>query len=295
MTHHDLDDLESRLQGLAAGVERTANSVEPARVRRLGQRRRHRRHVRAAVAACAVIGLAGGAVLTQVTGSTSQTPPPVASGPTAVPLPRPSTASPVRTLSSANLLRAADVPPWRGRVLEVAPDGTGRAVDEVSACVPDGISVLGATDTAARDFRYPAEQRPAFQTVALQFVDTDAAQQAEQTLSGWVEDCGDTLEGRGATLLNDRGSEWVDVTTPPGTSGRFVDLDVYREQAQTGEDGVFESLGVTRVGDRLMLTVRLVSSTEDYVSLEGEAGAVDGMPVHPQYGLVRAAAERLAP
>jgi hypothetical protein len=57
---------------------------------------------------------------------------------------------------------------------------------------------------------------------------------------------------------------------------------------------VFESLGVTRVDDRLMLTVRVVVGMDDNVSLEAEPDPSDGMLAHPQFGLVTAAAERLA-
>ncbi len=327
MTGQDLDDLEHRLQGLAVEVERTTTPVEPERVRRLGDRRRHRRHALTAAAAVVVAGLAGGVVLSQTPGLTTQVPPPVASGPTAVPVPVPTAPAPsastsvpaptdptasggptpsatspsspdptseTRRLGTANLLRAGDVPTSGGPALEVAPQGTGRDLDEVSVCIPDGLSVLGATDTAARDFRYPEQERPAIQTVALQFVDAAAAREAEQTVENWVDDCVATLEDRGATVLGEQGPEWLDVDTTAGTSGRFAVLPIYREADQSGEDGVFESLGVTRVDDRLMLTVRANVGMDDNVSLEAEPDPADGMQPHPQFGLVAAAAERLA-
>ncbi len=302
MTGPELPDLERRLQGLAVEVERTTTPVEPERVRRLGDRRRYRRHALTAAAAVVVAGLAGGVVLTQTPGLGTQVPPPVASGPTAAPLPSPSGSTPSasdptargRALGGANLLRAGDVPTSGGPALEVAPSGTGRSLDEVSACIPDGLSVLGATDTAARDFRYPGQQQPAIQTVALQFPDAPAARAAEQTVAGWVDDCVATLEDRGATVLGEEGPEWLDVDTAAGTSGRFAVLPIYREADQSGEDGVFESLGVTRVDDRLMLTVRAVVGMDDNVSLEADPDPADGMPAHPQFALVVAAAERLA-
>ena len=297
MTGQDLHDLERRLQGLAVEVERTATPIEPERVRRLGNRRRHRRHALTAAAAVVVAGLAGGVALSQTPGLSTQVPPPVASNPTAVPSTSgPTTADPTsepRALGSANLLRASDVPTSGGPSLEVAPSGTGRDLDEVSACIPDGLSVLGATDTAARDFRYPEQERPAIQTVALQFADAAAARGAEQMVTGWVDDCVATLEERGATLLGEEKPEWVDVDTAGGPSGRFAVLPIYREADEAGEDGVFESLGVTRVDDRLMLTVRVVVGMDDNVSLEAEPDPADGMQAHPQFALVAAAAERL--
>jgi hypothetical protein len=233
-----------------------------------------------------VAGLAGGVVLSQTPGLSTQVPPPVASNPTAVPsAASPTTSDPTsepRALRSANLLRAGDVPTSGGPALEVAPSGTGRDLDEVSACIPDGLSVLGATDTAARDFRYPEQERPAIQSVALQFADAAAAQSAERMVTSWADDCVATLEERGATLLGEEKPEWVDVDTGAEASARFAVLPIYREADETGEDGVFESLGVTRVDDRLMLTVRVVVGMDDNVSLEA------------QFALVAAAAERLA-
>ena len=85
------------------------------------------------------------------------------------------------------------------------------------------------------------------------------------------------------------------MATPAGSSGEFAVIPTYRQQGgESDQDGYFESLGVTRVEDRLMLTVEVVRGMDDNVSLRPGGDPVSGMPEHPQFGLVRAAAERLA-
>ena len=292
MSGTDLDDV---LRDLAAHGEREAQPFDPARVRTLGERRRHRRYAFNAVVAALVVVAAGGTVVSQLPGLTDGSPAPVASAPTAVPAPPPTpTPAPTRTVGARQLLRPADVPTSGGPALEIAPAGAGRSVDEISVCVPDGLRVLGATGSASRSFRYPGQSGVPISTVALQFADAGAAQRAERTVRGWVDDCPALLRDSGATVLGGGAPEWVDVDTPSGTSGSFAVLPIYSEASNTSEDGVFESLGLTRVGDRLMLTARVVVGMDDNVSLDPEPDPADGMPAHPQFGLVTAAAERLA-
>ncbi|SDS20837.1 hypothetical protein SAMN04488543_1281 [Friedmanniella luteola] len=300
MTGHDLDQL---LRGLSADAEHGATPLDPVRVRRLGARRRHRRHAATAAAAAVVVALAGGGLLTQLPGRDDTAPPPVASAvpsrPAASPAPdAPSTVppTPARTVGTATLLRAADVPTRGGPALEIAPTGTGRVPDELSACIPDGLAPLRASGQAARDFRHPGQEQPAVQTLALQFADPGAAQRAERVVRGWVDDCAATLEDHGNTLLDAPGDPVrVEVTTPAGTSGEFAVVPVYTQQGgESSQEGFFESLGVTRVDDRLMLTVEVVVGMDDNVSLQPGGDPAGGQPEHPQFGLVRAAAERLA-
>jgi hypothetical protein len=292
MSGPDLDDV---LRDLAAHAEREAVAADPARVRRLGERRRHRRYALTAAAAALVVVAAGGTVVTQLSGLTDRTPSPVASGRTAVPLPPPaSPPAPTRTVGPDQLLRPADVATSGGPTLEIAPAGTGRSADEISVCVPTGLGPLRATGSVSRNFRYPGQSGVPISTVALQFADADAAKRAEQTVEKWVDRCPARLRAQGATLLGGGGTDWVDADTPAGTSGRFAVLPIYREQGDSSEEGVFESLGVTRVDDRLMLTARVVVGMDDNVSLDAEPDPADGMQAHPQFGLVTAAAERLA-
>ena len=291
MSAPDLDDL---LRDLAAQGEREAVAADPRRVRRLGDRRRHRRYALNAAVAAVVLAAAGGTVLSQIPGLTERAPDPVASAPTAVPVPPPTpTPAPTRTVGAAQLLRPADVPTSGGPQLEIAPAGAGRSADEISVCVPAGLDVLAATGSASRSFRYPGQTGVPISTVALQFADAEAARRAERTVRGWVDDCPALLRQRDATVLGSGGVDWVDVDTPAATSGRFAVLPIYQEAGSTSEDGVFESLGVTRVDDRLMLTARVVVGMDDNVSLDADPDPADGMPPHPQFGLVSAAAERL--
>ena len=292
MSAPDLDDL---LRDLAARGEREAIPPDPGQVRRLGERRRHRRYAVTAALAAVVLAAAGGTVLSQVPGLADRAPDPVASAPTAVPVP-PSvpTPAPSRTVGAAQLLRPADVPTSGGPRLEIAPSGAGRSADQISVCVPDGLKVLAATGTATRGFRYTGQSGVPISTVALQFADAEAARRAEQRVRGWVDDCPALLREGDATVLGTDEVEWVEVDTPAATSGRFAVLPIYREAGDTSEEGVFESLGVTRVKDRLMLTTRVVVGMDDNVSLDPDPDPADGMPAHPQFGLVTAAAERLS-
>ena len=287
-------ELDDALRDLAAQGEREAVASDPARVRRLGERRRRRRYAVNAVAAALVVVAAGGTVISQLPGLTDRTPAPVASGRTAVPLPPPTPApTPTRTVGPAQLLRPADVPTSGGPTLEIAPAGAGRSADDISVCVPDGLGPLAATGSASRNFRYPGQSGEPNSTVALQFADADAAQRAEQTVQTWLDRCPARLRAQGATVLGGGETDWVDVDTTAGTSGRFAILPIYREAGERSDEGVFESLGITRVGDRLMLTARVVVGMDDNVSLDAEPDPADGMQAHPQFGLVTAAAERL--
>ena len=62
-----------------------------------------------------------------------------------------------------------------------------------------------------------------------------------------------------------------------------------------GDDaGYFESIGLTRVGDRLMITVSVVYGQDYNVSLDPAGDPETGLPPHPQFALIKAAAVRLA-
>jgi hypothetical protein len=290
-------DLHDDLRALVAVAEREAVPADPGLVRRRGERRRHRRYALTAVAATAVVALAGGVALGQLPDVSDREPAPVASAPSAVPAPRPSSsAAAPRTVGPTQLLRPGDVPTRGGPRLEIAPAGSGRDLDEISVCVPGRLAELGATGTATRDFRYPGQEVSAVQTVALQFTDEAAARRAEQSVRGWVDGCATTIEEKGGTLVDPRAEPVrVEVETPSGTSGEFAALPVYRQEGgESSGEGIFESLGVTRVADRVMLTVDVVVGMDDNVSLEPGGDPANGMPEHPQFGLVRAAAERLA-
>jgi hypothetical protein len=289
-------DLHDDLHALVAPLEREAVPGDPVLVRRRGDRRRHRRYALTAVAATAVVALAGGVALSQVPRVTDQEPAPVASARTAVPAPPPTPTAAARTVGPAQLLRPADVPTRGGPALETAPAGAGRVLDEVSVCVPEGLAALRATGTASRSFRYPGQESVAVQTVALQFPDADAARRAEQTVQDWVAGCAATIEDAGGTLLDPADEPVrVAVDTPSGTSGGFAVLPTYRQQGgESSDEGVFETLGTTRVADRLMLSVEVVVGMDDNVSLQAGGDPENGLPEHPQFGLVRAAAERLA-
>ena len=88
------------------------------------------------------------------------------------------------------------------------------------------------------------------------------------------------------------GIGWIKAPTTRG-SARFTEL-VYKEPGHVGDDaGCFESIGLARVGDRLMITVSVVYGQDYNVSLDPDGDAETGLPAHPQFALLKAAAKRL--
>jgi hypothetical protein len=290
--HDPLQELRSLLQ---AG-EHQARPLPVEEVRARGTRRRRRRHAAVAGGVLAVaLVVVGGGLLDSASRSSLDEPPVARSGAvTAAP-------SAVRTVTAANLIAGSDLPaPEGGGTVEEYRDNA-RPLDRVSVCLPDGLGDLGATAALARSYKEVYPDRPGLEgpladapssyAVALQFPDAAAAAEARQTYEGWLDDC---RAGRGAgadlEVLEQLGSDWTRVPAPGG-KGEVAEV-VYREPGSASQDAYWESTGLTLVGDRLMVTVHVFYGSESSFVLD--ATTTDGGFAHPQLGLVRAAAKRLA-
>ncbi|MFP5282746.1 MAG: hypothetical protein ACLGIF_04775 [Actinomycetes bacterium] len=152
------------LEELARSVEMLADPLPPEQIRRLGTQRRRRRTALGAAAAVAAIALGSGVALSQTARTLDQTPD-WAGTPSASPTPAPSpTPEPdgkvepgpgARALTTANLLKASDVPVLGGQRVVVSPTGIGRPPAQVSLCFPDrGVAKLEAREMLGRNFAY---------------------------------------------------------------------------------------------------------------------------------------------
>ena len=216
--------------------------------------------------------------------------------------PSASTASPVRTISNGNVIKAADLPAPIGGGKVVEYHRNARTLDQLSICQPQPLETLGASAIKSRSFqaRYPNGERPFPRSsldkkpdtyaVVLQFADQAAAWRAKSIYDGWVADC---LAGRnpanGIQVVRPS-LEWTPVVIEPAVAE--VAEVVYRDDDSSDEYGYFESIGLTLLDDRMMITVHTFYSDESPYSVnlgEEEAGFA-----HPQLGLVGAAARRLA-
>jgi hypothetical protein len=124
----------------------------------------------------------------------------------------------------------------------------------------------------------------------LQFPDAAAAQQARVVYGSWIVSCesGAALPDRIRNLR--QGYGWSPVTADPAQAE--VSEVVYQRDDSKGQSAFHESVGLTVLEDRMMITVHIFYSDESPYSLhvdDDEAGFA-----HPQLGLVAAAAKRLS-
>jgi hypothetical protein len=207
-----------------------------------------------------------------------------------------------RTLSNANLIKAGDLPPPIGGGKVISYDRNARSLDELSICQTQPLNALGASAIKSRSFqsRYPSGDRPFARSslddepdsyaVALQFSDPAAAARAKSAIEGWVSNCiagGELPNGRHVLR---QGVEWTGVTADPAQAQ--VTEIVYQRNGSSSSNAYFESIGLTVLQDRMMITVHLFYTDESPYSLdlaEEEAGFA-----HPQLGLIDAAVKRLS-
>jgi hypothetical protein len=226
-------------------------------------------------------------------------------GPTPAPGPAPSastSAPPARTLSNANLIKAADLPPPIGGGKMISYHRNARSLDELSICQTQPLNALGASAIKSRSFqsRYPSGDRPFPRSslddepdsyaVALQFSDSVAAARAKSAIEGWVSNCiadGERPNGVHALRQN---VEWTGVLADPAQAQ--VTEIAYQRNGSSSSNAYFESIGLTTLQDRMMITVHVFYTDESPYSLdlgEEEAGFA-----HPQLGLIDAAVKRLS-
>ncbi|HEY6813317.1 MAG TPA: hypothetical protein VI074_11580 [Propionibacteriaceae bacterium] len=207
-----------------------------------------------------------------------------------------------RTITDANLIKAKDLPApiGGGKVIEYRHNA--RTLDQLSICQPQPLQTLGASAIKSRSFqdRYSRgnqpfphsslDDQPDSYAVVLQFSDAAAAQRAKIIYDSWLTSCegGNDLPA-GIRALRSNIS-WTPVAADPAQAE--VAEVAYRQDGSSGRHAYFESVGLTVLDDRMMITVHLFYTDESPYSLdmgEEEAGFA-----HPQLGLVQAAAKRLS-
>jgi hypothetical protein len=179
------------------------------------------------------------------------------------------------------LLPAEQVPGFNAQYRWVAGGTRSReGRDLFGTCQRFGITSIGATSVAVRDYR-PAEPTqgdapdPAGELVA-EFPDTATAQRAFAVLKSWRAQCADRLPGKRAHV-----GELQSVQVDGGTGGWY--LLTYRQPGGSPDEAVFDAEGMAVAGTRIaMLKLRLVGQDYDY-----DAGQ------EPMVAAVRRAAGRL--
>ncbi len=278
----------------------------------VGQRRSRVSRRRAVVPGLAAVALTAGLALA---GCTSDAQPPTgspsgsasASTDPTVGNPTPTGTPPAaRTVTDANLVAATQLltagkEKWRA----TAPD-LGREPDHPSVCVPDeGLAELAAKAAVRRNFRLarlaggeknpgeePFGQDPTVYTVALQFDTSQAAAAAYGTLRSWLDDCTATIEDRGDAAIR-AGESWYAVRTGvKGAKAGFSEAVWYPRESKS-ESAYFESTGIALVGDRVALAVTLAHGMDYNVAYDPKGDKDLGLPPHPQYKALSAAAQRL--
>ena len=207
-----------------------------------------------------------------------------------------------RTITNANLITTADLPSPMGGGKVIRYDRHARSLDHLSICQPQPLTTLGASAIKSRSFStrfspgnhaFPhssLDDQPDSYAVALQFSDAAAAQRANIIYDSWMTSCessNDLPDG----LRNVRTSfSWTPVAAEPAQAE--VAEITYQQGESANQNAYFESVGLTVLEDRMMITIHLFYTDESPYSLdigEEEAGFA-----HPQLGLVQAAAKRLS-
>lgn len=297
----------TELQDLARRGEALAAPPPAAAVRRMAVRR-HRRRTALVAALALVVALAGGGALGQIDRLLRPTPD-IAATPSVGPHPGPTPTDAVRSITELNLLRPGDVPSYGSAPVRIADPALGRPADQSSPCIPQGLGELGATAVLSRNFAYlepqarggvgaggtpqAASAPPSVYTHALQFASVAEAKRAYERVLDWRYNCEQLLPDRGYTPLNPGAQfSWIPVSRGDRKVGEFAEL-VYRAGSDTTESGIFESLGLTRVRDRLAITILVTQGMDYNRAYDPNGDAENGLPAHEQYGLIQAAAERL--
>jgi hypothetical protein len=177
-----------------------------------------------------------------------------------------------------------------------------RSLDQLSICQSQPLRTLGASAIKSQSFkaryskgnrpfpRSSLDQQPDSYAVVLQFSDSAATQRAKIIYGSWVTSCagGDHLPPGVRTLRPS--FSWTSVPADPAQAE--VSEVAYQRGGSAGQNAFFESVGLTVLEDRMMITVHLFYTDESPYSLnveEDEAGFA-----HPQMGLVQAAVKRLS-
>ena len=295
MTGHDLDEL---LRGLGADAERGAAPLDPAHVRRLGTGAGTAARPPPPSSPRSSSCWPAGACSASCPGRTAR---PRPRWPPRSPRPSPRHPRRPRARSAPSARRSCCAPrtcrPAAGRRWRWPPPAPAGSPTRSPRASPTGSAPLRATGQRGPGLPLPGPGagRGADARAAVRRRRRGAGGRAgRRRLGGRLRR---HPGGRTGTPCSTPpgspcGSTWPPPAAPPGRSPW---CPIYTQQGgESDEEGFFESLGVTRVDDRLMLTVEVVRGMDDNVSLQPGGDPDNGMPEHPQFGLVRAAAERLA-
>ena len=302
MAEHDpLDDLRDVLRG----GETSATPLPIQRVRQLGHRRRVRRRIATSALALALLA-GGGAAVSSAIADREHRPDP-ATIQTAVPSPPPFSAPappPTRTVTGTNLLRPSDLA-VSGDVSVREYQRSARPVDEVSVCQRQTWQELGALAQVSRSYQQTADPAasttpdpedplatiPTAYAVAAQFSEPAAATRARQTYHDWVASCPEALSRDGYTIVGGTVT-WHQVQVAAGQA-EFAEVTYRQPGASQEDDAYFESIGLTQVEDRLMVTVSLHHGQDFNVAYDQQGDPDLGLSAHPQFAMCVAAAQRL--
>ncbi|HEY5981691.1 MAG TPA: hypothetical protein VIT41_18855 [Microlunatus sp.] len=213
------------------------------------------------------------------------------------------TTAPGRTVTADNLLTTEDIyldPAYQTAV--ETPEGVGRPTNESYVCLPDdGLASLGATGMVTRNFGYtvtdneldpyprsPLKNEPIIYTQALQFPDAAAAVTARSRYVTWIKACPDTLNEKGYSVDTGQSLDPTAINIDGGQADAGM-VAYVKPGATNAELLYWESVGVTQVADRLMITVSL-SWGED---TPGTFDTSDGDFIHPQVILIGESAVKL--
>jgi len=241
--------------------------------------------------------------------------PSITAPPSSSPPPSASPSASGRTLTETNLLTEADIPsPDSSLKIEEVAEGRGRSPEQISICFPGDADDLGATAMESRNFRFalvdpedeeapeedeggPGPDDPSIYTLVWQFENAAGAAQAQETIQGWVADCRKTLATSTQwrpIRADQKSSRFHSVKLSGAGQGAWAEVPLYRAKADRSDSGFFETVGLTLVQDRLMVTVDLVYGMDKITSDQQGGDPDNGVPADRQFDLVKAAAQRLA-
>ena len=219
------------------------------------------------------------------------------------PIPEPSSSTPPqeRTITDANLITAADLPAPIGGGKVVEYDHNARSLDQLSICQPQPLETLGATAIKSRSFhsRYPSGDRPFPRSpldnepdrygVALQFADPGAAERAKSIYETWVVNSGSGKELPNSIHELQPRLDWTQVSVAAPAQAEVAEV-VYRNDGSSDRYSLFESVGLTVLEDRMMITVHLFYTDESLYSVnsDDEAGFA-----HPQLAPDRSGSKKV--
>ena len=221
------------------------------------------------------------------------------------PTPEPSetTVSPqTRTITAANVIKPADLPPPMGGGKMITYTRNARSLDQLSICQRQPLTTLGASAIKSRSFKsryapgnrpFPhssLDDQPDSYAVVLQFPDPVAAQRAKALYDSWVTSCEAGTDLPTGIRKLSPSFTWTAVAADPAEAE--VSEVKYQRDGSSDRYAFYESVGLTVLEDRMMITVHLFYTDESVYSLNTDEE--EGGFAHPQLGLVRAAVPRLS-